>query len=336
LGTVSANVTINGCFYEVEPTVTVTESEEEDFFGVVDIVCPEEQTIEIDAGAVCLFDVPPQNNLSKVDLTNEGGSDITAHFAIEGIEVTKTSGLEFICGPNEQTATYEGEATLRLTSEGEEFVEAEVAASKAIEVGATTATVFGEKGTAKLTTELFALECTSVKYHATPVAVQNVTLFITPTYESCKFGTHDAHVDFKGCQYRLTPDENFHGGAPRITTASFAIVCGPGKGPITIEVTNGGKYTCAVTLTGQEENVTGKVEMINNPQSGLGPFANNKVKLVHLIDGLEYEVKDDAGGCGKNEKVAGAALEGSIEIKAFDGKGNAKGIRVVGINRHVP
>jgi len=344
LGTKTATVTTNGCVYEIEPTVTVTESEQRHFIGLTDIVCPAGKSIEIhlynttnpsDAGAstFCTFDVPAQNNLSGITLTNQAGSpdDIVADFEIKSISVTKTTG--FFCGSEKQTAVYEGQATLRATNGASEFVETQQRDDKRFFSTFATPTVLGEKGTAEIQTEKKLLKCTEVKYEAAPGASNIPVLSVIPKYEKCTFGTFTAHVDFKGCEYQFTPIASFHGGNPRTTTAEFTIVCAAGKGPVTVTVTNGGNYTCTVTFAGQK--ATGNtVKMYNGHNLEPANFADNFINLEHNNSELEYEVKDDAAECGKNEKLKDATLKGKVVIYAYDHAKNTKGIRVVGIYKH--
>jgi hypothetical protein len=348
LGTKTTTVTTNGCVYEVEPTVTVTESEQEHFLGLTDIVCPAGKAIEVhvynttnesDAGAstLCTFDVPAQNNLPGITLTNESsGGDIVADFKLESITVTKTSG--FVCGSEKQTAVYEGQATLRATNEASEFVAVVIEAIKRFQFNMDTPTVLAEKGKVEVKTEKQTLKCESVKYEGEPKVRSTSALSLKPIYSECKFGTKKADVDFKGCVYQFTPLDRFHvlTGGVRNTTAKMKILCTGGAGPITIEVTDANeKKICTLTI-GTHETTTGAVDMTNGHKLEPPDPKENYVIFKHTIGGIEYEVKDEPNTCGKNEKLKNATLEGEITVHSYDHAKKQNGIRVVGLNEHKP
>lgn len=344
LGTRTVTVTMNSCFFRIEATTTITEGGQEHFLGDPDIECPAGKQMEIhvyntsslsDAGAssLCTYDIAPQNDLTGVTFTNNYNEptavdDIVADFNIGSIDVVRTSGSEFTCGAEKQTAVLAGQATLRATSGGE-FVSAEVANQKRFlfEGGDKVLTVKGEKGTAKLKTEKGTIECTTVKYEGTPVGAPATELSIKPTYENCKFDNLTADVDFGGCVYKQKLSENFTrtAGGPkntRHTTGPMEISCGAGK--ITIKVTNGAATECTFTLTTQ---TPGNVVDLKNTAGG----AKRSVLFTNTLTKVAYEVQGAEATCGKNGvKLTDGALEGSIDVKAYS-EANQIHLQVIGI-----
>jgi hypothetical protein len=333
LGTRTVTVTPNGCSFRVEATTTITEGGQEHFLGDPDLECPVGKQIEIhvyntnslsDTGAstLCTYDIGPQSDLTGITLTNKyneptASDDIVADFNVGSIDIVRTTGSEFTCGAEKQTAVLAGEATLRATSGGE-FVSVEVANQKQFVFtgGDKVLTVKGEKGTAKLKTEKGTIECTSVKYEGTPVGAPPTELSIKPTYESCKFDNLTAHVDFEGCLYKQKLSENFTrtaGGSKntRHTTGPMHIWCDTGKS-IKIKVTSaGGATECTFILATQTpKNV---VDLKNK-----FPAGGNTVLLTNTLTKVAYEVQGNEPTCGKNKVLlTDGALEGSVEIKAF-------------------
>lgn len=89
-GFVDATVETNECNYRFE-LATETET---GYDASVDVVCPEGQTIEIDA-FTCSAEVPSQNDLTMVDLDNvEGGVSVLAHVNEIEYDVTNDG---FLC-----------------------------------------------------------------------------------------------------------------------------------------------------------------------------------------------------------------------------------------------
>lgn len=349
LGTRSATVTMNGCTYQVEPTATRTESGQEHFLGLTDIACPEGKAIEIhvyntesafDAGVstLCTFDIPAQLNLPGVTFTNKintptSVNDLVADFSIGLIKVIRTTGSESICGPPEPTAFYSGQATLRATNEANEFVNAQIGNPKTFTLGRNAGAVIGdENGTAKLKTEKKELNCTISKYEATPAAETVAELSFKPTYTKCTFGTLTTHVDFKSCKYIYTILPELHSGP--FTTANFKISCNSGD-KITFTATNE-KSEATCTITYNEQGPLTEVQVKNKTGAKKTDAYTWYIVLTHKISTLEYEISGDPATCGKNEKLKGGTLEGSIDVRAYEkaDKKVQKGIRVFGLRAH--
>jgi hypothetical protein len=349
LGTRTATVTMNGCTYQIEPTATRTESEQEHFLGLTDIVCPEGKAIEIhvyntgastDEGAstLCTFDIPAQSNLPGVTFTNKintpaSVNDLVADFGIVPIKVTRTTGSEPICGPPEPIASYNGQATLRATNEASEFVNAQIGNPKTFTLGRKAGAVIGdENGTAKLKTEKKELNCTVSKYEATPAAETVVELSFKPTYTNCTFGTLTTHADFKSCKYVYTILPELHTGP--FTTANFKITCNSGD-KITFTATNEKKETTCTITYGEQGPVT-EVQVKNKTGAKKTDAYTWYIVLTHKISTLEYEISGDPATCGKNEKLKGGTLEGGIDVRAYEkaNKEVQKGIRVFGLRAH--
>jgi hypothetical protein len=348
-GTKTATVTMNGCTLKIAPTATITESEVRHYLGDTDIACPEGKAIEVHifntsnssdekASTLCTYSVSAQENLSEITFTNDANTpssadDVVADFNIGSIEVVRTSGSSLLCGATEQTATYEGEATLRATNAASEYVDAALENGKRFSFGSKSPTVVGE-GTVYLATEKKALSCGSVQYEAAPNRSGVGTLLVKPSYSACGFGTLDAHVKFQGCEYENTILENFHAGPPRITTATLAIVCPKGNA-IAVEVTDANKkVTCTLTI-GAQKNPGGSVELMNGTALEPEDFSKNVLIWENKITGIEYEVKGDPDTCGKNQTLKDGTLEGAFTVRAFDHEANEVGIRVMGIFKHV-
>jgi hypothetical protein len=349
LGTKTTTVAMNGCTFRIEPTATITESEAVDHLGDTDIACPEGKTIEItvfntssaeDKGAetLCKYTVSAQSNLSGITFTNKvntpsTANDIVADFNLASIKVVRTTGSSFLCGAAEQTATYKGEATLRGTNAGSEYVDALVKDEKFFRLADNSKTV-GGAGIGELQTEKKRLVCNTASYEMAVTAFSIGTLQFKPSYSGCFFGSLNADVKFEGCEYKYTLEAFFHFGPPRITTATFSIVCGGGK-TITVEATDTNKKViCTVTL-GAQTSAAGSVSFMNGSVKQSAKFSDESVILENKVSGLEYEVKGDPTTCGQNKKLKDGALEGSYVIKATDHKSNSLGIRLFGSNKHL-
>jgi hypothetical protein len=349
LGTRTVTVTMNGCTYQIEPTATRTESEQEHFLGQTDIVCPEGKVIEVHvfntgipthegASTLCTFDIPAQSNLPGVTFTNKINTpisvdDLVADFNLGAIKVTKTTGSEPNCGPPEPVAFYKGEATLRATNEVGEFVNAQIGNPKTFTLGRKAGAVIGdENGTAKLKTEKKELNCTISKYEATPAGETVVELSFKPTYTSCTFGTLTTHADFKSCKYLYTILPELHTGP--FTTANFKITCNSGD-KITFTATNA-KNEATCTITYGEQGPMTEVQVKNKTGAKKTDAYTWYIVLTHKISTLEYEISGDPATCGKNEKLKGGTLEGAIDIRAYEkaDKKVQKGIRVFGLRAH--
>lgn len=348
-GTRTATVALNGCTLRIEPTATVTESEAVDHLGDTDIACPEGKTIEITVfntassndekvEPLCKYTVSAQSNLPGITFTNKvntpsSANDIVADFNIGSIKVTRTSGSIFFCGAAEQTATYKGEATLRATNAVGGYVDALVKDEKHFRLADNSKTV-GGAGIGELQTEKKRLVCNTASYEMAVTAFSIGTLQFKPSYSGCFFGSLNADVKFEGCEYKYTLEAFFHFGPPRITTATFSIVCGGGK-PITVEATDANKKViCTLTLEAQT-SAAGSVSFMNGSVKQSAKFSDESVILENKVSALEYEVKGDPTTCGQNKKLKDGALEGSFVIKATDHKSNSLGIRLFGANKHL-
>lgn len=94
-GFVGATVTMNGCDYLFHLTGTGAGGS---YNGNVDLVCPENKEVTIDAGP-CTIHIPGQTGLGPVSFTNgtSGGlSDITNHANVNNIEGTLVKN-NFLC-----------------------------------------------------------------------------------------------------------------------------------------------------------------------------------------------------------------------------------------------
>lgn len=348
-GTRTTTVAMNGCAFRIEPTATVTESEEVHLLGDTDIACPEGKKIEVTVfntsstndekvEPLCKYTVSAQSNLSGTTFTNKVNTpssvnDIVADFNLGSIKVIRTSGSIFFCGAPEQTATYKGEATLRATNAKSEYVDLQERDRKMFRLGDNSKTV-GGAGIGELQTEQKRLVCNTASYEMTVANVQIGTLQFKPSYSGCFFGALNADVKFEGCEYKYTLEAFFHFGPPRITTATFGIVCGGGN-PINVEVTDANKkVTCTLTL-GEQTSKAGSVSFMNGSVGQSAKFSEEVIVLENKVTALEYEVNGDPNTCGKNEKLKDGALEGSFAIKATDHKGNSMGIRIFGSNKHL-
>lgn len=333
-GTRTVTVTMNGCTFDIEATATVTEGGVEHFLGDPDIKCPVGKQIElhvfntanpndVGAGSLCTYDIAPQTDLTGVTFTNQHNEptavdDVIAEFNVASVDVIRTGGTEGICGPVSQTAVYQGQTTLRATTDAGEFVAAEVANKKRFlfEGGAKALTFKGENGSAKFTTEKGAIECTTVKYEGTPAGAQPDELTIKPTYTGCKFDNLTAHVEFNECTYTQKLSENFTrtvGGAKRErhTTGPLEIVCGAGKS-IKVKVTKKGTNEVECTFTFAAQTPGGVVDLKN--VAG----AKRSVLFTNTVTKVAYEVEGNAATCGKNgEKLTNGQLHGEVDVKAY-------------------
>lgn len=326
-----ATVAANGCGYIFSVVTTTTESEEADFLLDTDVECPGGKQIEIHVynneghtETLCKYDVGPQSGLTGATAVNQANTplavnDVVANLALTGISVTRTAGSALICGAEKQTATYEGEATLRATNASSEFVEAAVAVPKRFSFGAKTATVKGEKGSAKLVTEIAEIDCTDVTYHGTSPSSLPATLTIKPTYAGCTaFGKkNDVHVNFEGCEYlfELEPGTTDTGGGEGThTTGPMKFVCTGGK-RIKFEITKagGGGVTCTIYVPNQTA-----ADVVDTKNKGTGAGETPYVGFTSTLNQLDYEVENDGGACGKTgEIIVGAELKGLVDVKAF-------------------
>jgi hypothetical protein len=333
LGTRVATVTMNGCNYKVEATTTVTESEELHRLGDTDIECPEGKTIEIqvysnssgsDSGAstLCKLDIPPQNDLPGITLTNDVNTpttvdDIEAHFNITSIQVNETGGS--LCGEEATKATYAGKATLRATNKSSEFVEAQINEKKRIEFGSATPTLHGSGGTIQFTTEVIKVKCTSVTYEATPGARIVSTLTITPTYAGCttEGGGLTTDVEPRGCVLKQNIHTAFTGTAPKTnphTPGEMEISCP--TNPLRITVTEGGNVKCEITF-GTQVSKDSIVDLKNVRPTNLS--SENRVRFTHTLKNLKYTVvKGEPAACGKNEELKDGQIENVVEVKAYE------------------
>jgi hypothetical protein len=328
---------MNGCAYEVAANDTVTESEAKHFVGVTNITCPAGKEIEVlvyntsnpnhtGASTLCTFKIGPQSNLTGTTLTNKE-NDVVADFSIESIKAT-SSGL---C--TGETASYKGEATLKVTNAKGEFVQAQVDRKKKLVFGVDKPVAKGEKGEAELVTEKVTVNCTSVEYKAEP-GVQNTTeLSYKPTYANCTAfeGKNDVQVKFEACEYKIkfNKDIVFPVKLKGETPSSFQVVCGMGES-IKVTVTKEKDKVnaeCSIVIPGQAAVDTVHQKNYYKIDSG---FKADSIKLVHNVAKLNYEPKSNPATCGKNELLKDGKLLKEINVKGLDAKGNEVGVVIVG------
>jgi len=138
--TKTATITTNQCYYLLNATKDTSEFHSP--FTVtpwsmdLTIRCPAGKQIEIHvyetsshehklAKTLCTYDIPPQQILNQIQLTNEpaveGIDDVVAHV---NATVTTTNTIQSnVCGMGEQVqATYKGTDTIRATNEAFMFV----------------------------------------------------------------------------------------------------------------------------------------------------------------------------------------------------------------------
>lgn len=345
LGTRTATVAMNGCGLELTAQETITESEEGHFVAETGITCPEGKEIEIvvyntsnpshsGASALCTFKVKPQSGLTGTTLTNEE-TDIVADFNIESIAVT-SSGL---CSG--ETATYEGEATIRATNAKSEFVQNQVANPKRLIFDEPKAVAKGEKGEIELKTEKVTVKCTSYEYKAEPGVPSPPELAFKPTYANCTAfgGKNEVQIKPEGCQYKtkFNKDLEFVGGKQQ-TPSYFEVSCGAGES-IKVTVTKENdkvNVECSIVIPKQNPVDTLKYRNNLRPQSKLKV---DTLILIHDVSGLSYEPKNNPTTCGKNQLLTdGKLVEGSVAkellVKATDAGG--KEINVIIVGRMAP
>lgn len=134
IGTKDVTITMHNCGYLFTATTTETKGVKE-FTEHTSVECPPGQQIEIHiyknvahTETLCTYDLEPQTSLTGITLTNKinepaSANDIAADVNISGVRVVKTTGIEALCGPENNIGTYSGELTLRTTRESGTFLD---------------------------------------------------------------------------------------------------------------------------------------------------------------------------------------------------------------------
>lgn len=321
-----ATFTMNGCYYNLNATATITEEGRGiEYPADLKIECPAEKQIEVhvyenekEEKVLCTYDIKSQGSLSGISITNKE-SDVIADISTTGIAVTNTKP-SFLCGVSESgTATYKGESTLRATNAGSEYVQVKSKAPKRFRFGTGKAVATGNNGTAELKTEKGTIKCTS-HYEATPTSMFVKELSVKPTYTNCTaFAGLTADVNFEGCEYLQTLDKgtytNGTGGGETHTTGLMSITC-PALKAVEITLTEGGKFKCTVTVV--QQTPPGVVDLKN--KNGTKP-AEDFVLFTNTLQMLGYLVTGSPGTCGENGEVHTAELLGSINVPAYEDLG---------------
>jgi hypothetical protein len=111
-------VEFNGCEYKLHAGTIVSSGTSE---GTVDLVCPEEQQVEIKvAGGLCTTDIPEQSGVNGITyhtVETEGIEEITVEVHATNIAYKETG----LCGEGELTnnAEYNGKVTLKAFEDNE-------------------------------------------------------------------------------------------------------------------------------------------------------------------------------------------------------------------------
>jgi hypothetical protein len=336
LGPRTTTVIPNGCTFEIEPEGKFTESGEEDYVGVTDLACPSGKAITVEvfntssenhsgASLLCKFDIEPQTNLTGTTLIDKE-TDVVSSFNMTSVKVLATGGS--LCGEGSKTGSYKGEATLRTTNAAGQFVSGLVENKKRFVFEDPKPTAKGEKGGAELTTEKVTVKCTEVEYVAEPGKLEPNELSFKPTYKGCTALEGETDVEFQGCVYTMKFNEpvDFVGGKSQ-TPTSFQVVCGTGK-EIKITVTKKGekgKVECSLVIPGQAALKTVTFKNLRGKKG-----TEDSLTLIHNVQSLNYEVKNNAAVCGKNELHKDGKLTGEINVKAFKPGGEQMGVIMKG------
>ena len=129
-GTQPVTITGNGCGYRFHGGNLETPGTHAFKDGTVDFVCPTEKVSETHvysshanhtSGTVlCTYNLAPfTNKLANTyeNTTTPNPDDILVTTTAEGITMTRVSGSALVCGPENQTSTLTGAATLRAYSD---------------------------------------------------------------------------------------------------------------------------------------------------------------------------------------------------------------------------
>lgn len=180
----------------------------------------------------------------------------------------------------------------------------------------------GENGTFTFTSEKEkegVAKCTT-HYEAEMVEAWVTEFTVTPTYSACSaFVFTKAEVNFEGCHYEFTlvPGTTKTEDGTTHTQGPFHITCPAGK-EIRLTTKMFGFPICSLTIPPQTPT-TPTVDTKN-----LGAGNTRSVLFTWTVKGLSYTVQNGEGACGVEGKHLGA-LDGAIEVKAFEDIGGTKG-----------
>jgi hypothetical protein len=350
---IPATVTTNGCDYLLRFTKSTPTNR---YIADTDLVCEAGKQVEIhvyedsithaEGKSLCTFKIPPQANLSTIELTNEPASEsmpkdsIVAHVNLTGITST-SEGIPFVCAATHSgTATSMGTLRLRADNSSGESQSLTVSGDpepKGTDDAQMTLSEFpavftGEQfnGSMVFTREGRTFTCETAKFDAEVKATDSkTTLTVTPTYSNChsiSLGTKfPVTVTMNGCDYLL----RFTKATPSGTyTADTDLVC-PGTNKVEVHVyENAAKHTAGTSMcttkTPAQSNLQA-IDLTNEPANAETP---KNFVVGHLsLAGITSTSEGSVFICGAAHSAT-ATITGTIRLKADNSLGAAQGVTI--------